>query len=105
MPGGGKLTIETKNNNSNISILIKDTGDGIPEEIIPQIFEPFFTTKNIESDSSGLGLGLSIVYGIVKRHGGIITVDSIIGEGSTFCITLPMNQVAEGNISNNGIDP
>ncbi len=62
----------------------KDTGPGIPEEIAQHIFEPFMTTK-----ASGLGLGLSISYGIVQRHGGQIHLENQSGQGATFTIWLP----------------
>ena len=68
-----------------VEIRIGDTGPGIPPEIISRIFDPFFTTKE-----QGSGLGLSITYGIVREHGGTISVDSQPGEGSTFIIQLPI---------------
>ncbi len=68
-----------------VGIQISDTGLGIPPEILPRIFDPFFTTKE-----QGSGLGLSITYGIVREHGGTITVDSLPGEGSSFIIQLPI---------------
>ena len=68
-----------------VEIRIGDTGPGVPPEILPRIFDPFFTTKE-----QGSGLGLSITYGIVREHGGSISVDSQPGEGSTFIIQLPI---------------
>jgi signal transduction histidine kinase len=68
---------------------IADTGVGIPSEQIEKIFEPFYTTKEI---SKGTGLGLSIVAGIVKGHKGFITVESVVGKGTTFCVYLPEAQ-------------
>lgn len=62
-----------------------DTGAGIPEPVRERIFDPFYTTKE-----HGTGLGLSISYGIIEQHGGTITVDSMVGEGSTFTIQLPV---------------
>jgi PAS domain S-box-containing protein len=70
---------------SGVQIRIGDTGPGILAEIVPRIFDPFFTTKE-----QGSGLGLSITYGIVREHGGTISVDSQPGEGSTFIIQLPI---------------
>ena len=66
---------------------ISDTGPGIPEEIQNKLFEPFFTTKK---QGKGVGLGLSLTYGIVQDHGGTIHVDSKIGKGTTFKIDLPL---------------
>ncbi|MEN3037957.1 MAG: ATP-binding protein [Candidatus Kryptonium sp.] len=87
MPNGGTLGIKVKEINDNeIQIKIIDTGIGIPDEILPHIFEPFFTTKR---EGKGTGLGLAVVYGIVERHGGKITVESKVNYGTTFTITLP----------------
>jgi two-component system NtrC family sensor kinase len=69
-----------------------DQGHGIPAENIKKIFEPFFTTKEI---GKGTGLGLSISYGIIKEHGGEITVSSIVGKGTTFTVVLPVQKTAE----------
>ncbi|MFN3386293.1 MAG: sensor histidine kinase [Candidatus Thermochlorobacter sp.] len=66
-----------------------DTGIGIPEQNLKKIFEPFFTTKPV---GQGTGLGLSIVYKIIERHNGTIEVNSKVGEGSEFVITLPIKQ-------------
>ena len=69
-----------------VEITVSDDGPGIPADVIPRIFDPFFTTKDV---GEGSGLGLSIVHGIVDRHGGRIEVQSRIGEGTTFRIVLP----------------
>jgi two-component system NtrC family sensor kinase len=69
-----------------IKIAFEDTGCGIPEANLSKIFTPFFTTKPI---GRGTGLGLAIVYGIIKMHRGQIYVESEVGVGSTFTITLP----------------
>lgn len=88
MPEGGALSIRTKNLDSKaVRIRISDTGVGIPREHFHQIFEPFYTTKKT---GSGVGLGLSVVYGIIKEHQGTIKVDSIVGQGTTFNIRLPV---------------
>jgi two-component system NtrC family sensor kinase len=91
MPDGGKLTLRTSSQRKNrmIHISITDTGCGIPEENLSMIFEPFFSTKD---ESQGVGLGLSVVYGIVREHQGTIYVDSEVGKGSTFTIRLPQGQ-------------
>jgi len=72
-----------------VRIMLKDFGAGIAPDMLPHIFEPFFSTK--ESNKS-LGLGLSVVYGIVQRHGGTIRVDSHVNAGTEFVITLPRTQ-------------
>ena len=86
---GGVLRIETKLSQSRNKVLIKvkDNGIGIPEENMPKLFEPFFTTKK---KGKGVGLGLSVVYGIIQEHGGSIRVDSKVGEGSTFKVKIPI---------------
>lgn len=87
MPDGGTLRIELKEiNNREVQIKIVDTGIGIPDDVLPHIFEPFFTTKK---EGRGTGLGLAVVYGIVERHGGKISVESKVNHGTTFAITLP----------------
>jgi len=86
MPGGGKIDIKTYAKDGYACLQISDTGIGIPEEHIDKIFDPFFTTK-----SSGTGMGLSVSYGIIERHGGKIEVQSKLGEGTTFIIKLPLS--------------
>ena len=82
-----RLTIKTfrKNKENAIGLEIIDTGMGIPNKIIPKIFDPFFTTKK---RGKGVGLGLSVVYGIIKEHGGSVYVDSVPGKGTRFSVTL-----------------
>ena len=88
MEDGGTLTISTRSvDDQNVEIKFTDTGSGIPKEDLHKIFTPFYTTKVL---GKGTGLGLSIVYGIIKMHRGQITVQSIIWEGTTFTITLPV---------------
>jgi signal transduction histidine kinase len=84
MPDGGTLSIMTKKNGKRASINVADTGMGIPPENVNKLFEPLFTTK-----SRGVGLGLAIVKSMIEAHGGTITVESDVGRGSKFCITLP----------------
>jgi signal transduction histidine kinase len=86
MPKGGTLIIRTSRENNKVLIHIQDTGVGIPEEIRNRIFEAFFTTKQ---KVKGVGLGLSVCYGIIKDHGGEIKVESEEGIGTTFTISLP----------------
>ncbi|GBU18930.1 MULTISPECIES: cell cycle histidine kinase CckA [Methylobacterium] len=103
MPGGGRLLIRTVNvpdagpdagpetrdgapKGDHVLIEVRDTGEGIPPEIMEKIFEPFFTTKEI---GKGTGLGLSTVFGIVKQSGGTVDVRSQVGEGTAFRIYLP----------------
>jgi two-component system cell cycle sensor histidine kinase/response regulator CckA len=70
------------------AVRITDTGTGIPPEVLPKIFEPFFTTKEV---GKGTGLGLSTVYGIIKQSGGYIFADSVMGQGTSFTIYLPVH--------------
>jgi PAS domain S-box-containing protein len=93
MPNGGKLKIETSpmisiasdgSRQNFIKVVISDTGRGIPPPIVNRIFDPFFTTK-----SKGIGLGLSITYQIIKKHGGTIKVESKWESGTSFIINLP----------------
>lgn len=86
----GTITIETSEENGMVQIKISDTGVGISPEHISKIFEPFFTTKPI---GSGTGLGLSLSYGIIKKHQGDIEVHSEPGKGSCFTIRLPRDPV------------
>jgi len=88
----GDITITTRTDTLNdvphILIDIADTGSGIPPKLLTKIFDPFFTTKPV---GSGSGLGLAISYGIVHKHQGTLTVQSTVGEGTTFTIALPLN--------------
>lgn len=88
-----KLTITTYQEDNRAHITIKDTGCGIKAEYVQRIFEPFFTTKGPlgHSNIPGTGLGLSVALGIIEEHGGSIAVESVIGEGATFTIQLPIN--------------
>jgi len=85
-PGGGTLFVELalSEDASQAGVIFRDTGSGIPPEIIKNIFEPFTTTK-----SSGLGLGLSISYELVQRNNGQITAESQVNHGTTFTVWLP----------------
>ncbi len=85
MPQGGKISIKAWREDNQVVLSIADTGVGIPDEMKSKVFDPFFTTKGPD----GVGLGLSITYGIITRHGGSIEVDSTLGKGSTFYVRLP----------------
>ncbi len=87
MPRGGTLFVRTSKEDNRIFIRIQDSGVGIPEGIRDKIFEAFFTTKQ---KVKGVGLGLSVCYGIIKDHGGDIKVESEEGKGTTFAISLPI---------------
>ena len=83
----GEIRIRTWSVNGTINISISDNGKGIPKDNINRIFEPFFTTKEV---GQGTGLGLSIAYDIVKKHKGTIEVESEVGKGTTFLVTIPV---------------
>jgi PAS domain S-box-containing protein len=89
---GGTLRVETDCSRDHVLIRISDTGRGIPEDSLHRVFEPFFTTKGPLSKNPmpGTGLGLSASHGIVQDHGGTITVESDVGKGTTFTISLPI---------------
>lgn len=87
---GGTIRIETSHEDDAVCIRIADTGIGIPQHALPHIFERFYRLDTAHS-TPGFGLGLPIVQSIVARHGGAVTVDSVLGVGSTFQITLPMD--------------
>ena len=94
MEGSGYLNISTRYREGKdaIEIAFSDSGPGISEENLTKIFDPFFTTKDV---GHGTGLGLAISYGIVKSHGGIISVDSKEGQGTTFIVQLPVKPHGE----------
>ena len=83
---GGTITITTARTERGVEISVADDGPGIAPDLLPRIFDPFFTTKEV---GKGSGLGLSIVHGIVDRHGGTIDVTSELGKGTTFTVRLP----------------
>ena len=86
MPQGGTLTLATREVDNQVEISVSDTGVGMGEEVRSRIFNPFFTTKG----KTGMGLGLAVSYGIIRRHEGTVEVESQVGQGSTFRIRLPL---------------
>jgi two-component system NtrC family sensor kinase len=84
---GGSLDIRTKFDGQEMTVVVADNGPGIPEANLARIFDPFFTTKPV---GKGTGLGLSICYGIIKKMGGDIEVDSKVGKGTAFTIRIPV---------------
>jgi len=92
MESGGQLRISSGPDPSgdNIMIRIEDTGVGIPPENLDRIFDAFFTTK--KEVLKGVGLGLSVCYGLIKEHGGNVDVESELGKGTRFTIYLPVNE-------------
>ena len=86
MPKGGKLTITTQPQSEDwVEVRVADTGIGMTEEVKRRVFDPFFTSKGVTNS----GLGMSVSYGIIKRHGGEILIESEPGKGTTFVIHLP----------------
>jgi signal transduction histidine kinase len=92
MAGEGILTIAVEVDEQMVSVIVKDTGPGIQAEDLGRLFNPFFTTK-----SGGTGLGLSITYGIIERHGGMISAVNQPDGGAVFTLSLPREeeQIAE----------
>jgi PAS domain S-box-containing protein len=89
MPRGGWLSIGTRLEAGRVVVEVADTGTGIPSEHLARIYDPFFTTKSI---GQGTGLGLSITYGIVREHEGTLNVESHVGQGTKFTMTLPLTR-------------
>lgn len=94
----GTITVKTYTRNDSVYIEISDTGCGIAPQYLTKIFDPFFTTKPV---GQGIGLGLSTSYDIVKKQGGSLTVESKVGEGSTFTVRLPL-QLSENLVAEKG---
>jgi signal transduction histidine kinase len=87
MPDGGRLSVQILRRRTSLLVQIGDTGPGVAPEHMPKLFEPFFTTK---ADGQGTGLGLYVCYGIIKRHGGRISVRNRPGAGALFNVRLPL---------------
>jgi two-component system NtrC family sensor kinase len=93
------LTLALTGDADSVTFHVGDTGVGIHPDVLPHVFEPFFSTKDQES---GVGLGLAVVYGIVRRHGGSITVDSAPGQGTTFHVRIPRRPALEASGAEEG---
>jgi two-component system NtrC family sensor kinase len=104
MQNGGTLSVKAAlTGEGRVSVTVSDQGAGIPPEHLAHIFDPFFTTKETKE---GTGLGLPIAYGVIKRHGGDMRVDSLVGKGTSVYITLPMpRQMPEASGNTSGSTP
>jgi signal transduction histidine kinase len=91
-PAGGTVTITTNATSRDISFSVQDNGPGIPHEYLDLIFERYYRHPNVEGGNTGSGLGLTICKKIVDAHKGKIEVSSLMGEGTTFTVYLPLNQ-------------
>jgi signal transduction histidine kinase len=95
MTAGGTLGVTSRlkgyadEPDAAINVTFADTGCGIPAEVLPKVFDPFFTTRRV---GEGTGLGLSLSHGIVRSHGGEIAVESVVGKGTTFVVSLPVHR-------------
>jgi two-component system NtrC family sensor kinase len=87
----GRITVRSGSEDGQVWFEVADNGSGIPKDVLPRIFDPFFTTKPV---GVGTGLGLALSYGIVQKHRGRIAVDSEVGRGTTFRVSLPVRQTA-----------
>jgi signal transduction histidine kinase/CheY-like chemotaxis protein len=101
MPAGGTLSLSTRSVGESVVISIADTGVGMDPDVRSRIFDPFFTTKG----KAGLGLGLAVSFGIIRRHGGNIEVDSELGSGTEFRIVLPLAAVSADSITPEIVKP
>ena len=96
MPLGGNLTLSAKVVEDKVILSVIDTGIGMPAEVRSRVFDPFFTTKGVE----GMGLGLAVGYGVIRRHQGTFEVESELGKGSAFHIKLPVAAVPAATQNN-----
>ena len=90
LPQGGEIRVSAQQTISAVTLTVADTGTGMPPEVKSRLFDPFFTTKG----KAGTGMGLAVSFGIVRRHNGAIEVESEVGSGTTFRISLPLAPVA-----------
>jgi two-component system phosphate regulon sensor histidine kinase PhoR len=89
-PAGGSVLVKLWGEDDQIKAEVSDTGIGIPEEALPRIFSEFYRAKNAKAlEMEGTGLGLALAKDVVEQHGGQISVESAVGEGTTFYVTLP----------------
>ena len=100
MPQGGKITLCTRCEGAVVSIGIRDTGTGMTEEVRQRCMEPFFSTKG----DKGTGLGLAMVFGIIKRHEGDVDIESELGRGTTFWIRLSRDLAARGTVESEAVE-
>jgi signal transduction histidine kinase len=100
MPEGGTLKLSSRTLGEKVTIAVGDTGVGMYPEVRSRIFDPFFTTKG----KAGLGLGLAVSFGIIRRHGGDIEVESQYGNGTEFRVTLPVARIAETQLIKRELD-
>ncbi len=96
----GTITLTTVAKRNHVEVTIEDDGQGIPEDVLPNIFNPFYTTKDV---GEGTGLGLAISYQIIEQHGGEISVESTIGQGTRFTISLPLVSDVEVKMLKSGV--
>ena len=101
MPGGGRLSIQTRQREHTVEVAVDDTGCGISEEQLRHVFDPFFTTKGPEH---GMGLGLCVSYGIIQAAAGSIVVESDVGRGTTFRVRLPAREVEAASVNGDARD-
>jgi signal transduction histidine kinase len=91
MPEGGKMSIYSMNSQREVSIFIRDTGFGIPQDMVKKIWTPLYTTK-----AKGIGLGLPICKRIIEAPGGSTSIENTVGKGATFTLKLPIQNVETG---------
>jgi two-component system, cell cycle sensor histidine kinase and response regulator CckA len=113
MPGGGVLRIRTEVVPTDaaapqgvagpwVAVTVTDSGSGMPPDVVDRVFEPFFTTK---PDRVGTGLGLAVVFSIVRQHGGSVTCTSTVGQGTTFRVLLPVGRAEDARVSAPAFSP